>query len=214
VKAWRSWTNTPGGSELSDTEEVAAGEWLRSLSAEAGLEVLAFGLGGESGRRLAFGFFADLSRKISWFQQRSCAVCPEEPPDAPWFDSPLRIKPESRQLVTGAYLQDLRERLLAAAGDRYLALYDRDLCIAMTFVLSASRSKRLDVDNLAKVMCDGLRGTVYNDDAQIQHLDVMKVRMTEDAEEWVHLRVRPTAVASHLDVFDLKTHHKFGVMKI
>ncbi|MDP9225459.1 MAG: RusA family crossover junction endodeoxyribonuclease [Actinomycetota bacterium] len=84
----------------------------------------------------------------------------------------------------------------------------------MTFVLASSRSKALDVDNMAKALCDGLRGTVYKDDTQIQHLDLMEIRMTEDAEEWAHLRVRPTAVASHLDVFDLKTHHRFGVDKI
>jgi Holliday junction resolvase RusA-like endonuclease len=174
---------------------------------------LAFGLGGERAG-LSFGFFADLSQKITWFNQRSCSVCPVGPPDAPWFDSPLRIKPMTRQTVDGKYLEDLRKRVQAAAGDRYEALFDRDLCIAMTFVLAASRSKVIDVDNLAKTMCDGLRGTVYRDDTQIHHLDLLKVRMTEEAEEWVHLRVRPTAVASHLDVFDRKTHHSFGVTKI
>jgi hypothetical protein len=56
-------------------------------------------------------------------------------------------------------------------------LFDRDLCIAMAFVLAPSRSKVLDVDNLAKTMCDGLRGTVYMVDTQIQHLDLLKVRI-------------------------------------
>ncbi len=84
----------------------------------------------------------------------------------------------------------------------------------MTFVLGSRRSRILDVDNMAKTMCDVLRGTVYGDDTQIQHLDLLKLRMVEEAEEWVNIRVRPTAVASHLDVFDRRTNHAFGVQKI
>ena len=214
IALWRRATNTSGGRELSAEEEAAAGHWLRSLRAQPGLEAIAFGLGGEGARTLSYAFFADLSQKVTWLTQRHCSICPEAPPDAPWFNSPIRLPPTSRQVVSGADVADLRERVQAAAGDRYAKLFERDLCIAMTFVLGVGRSKVLDVDNMAKTMCDVLRGTVYRDDTQIQHLDLLKLRMVEDAEEWVHIRVRPTAVASHLDVFDRRTNHKFGVAKI
>lgn len=214
VALWRRSTNTPGGPDLSAEEEVAAGQWLRSLSARPGLEAIAFGLGGQRAQPFSYGFFADLSRKISWLKQRGCSSCPVAPPDAPWFDTPLRLRPSSRQGISGADVADLRDRVQAAAGDRYAALFERDLCIGMTFVLGSRRSRILDVDNMAKTMCDVLRGTVYGDDTQIQHLDLLKLRMVEEAEEWVNIRVRPTAVASHLDVFDRRTNHAFGVPKI
>jgi Holliday junction resolvase RusA-like endonuclease len=214
IALWRRSTRTPGGSELSAEDEAAAGQWLRSLGGRPGLEAIAFGLGGERARPYSYGFFADLSQKITWLMQRSCSICPEAPPAAPWFNSPLRLRPTSRQGITGADVEALRQRVQAAAGDHYAALFDRDLCIAMTFVLGARRSGILDVDNMAKTMCDALRGTVYKDDNQIQHLDLLKLRMVEDAEEWVHIRVRPTAVASHLDVFDRTTNHTFAVPKL
>jgi hypothetical protein len=214
IDVWRRETNTLGGGELTVEEAAAAGRWLHARKAEPGLEALAFGLGGEVSRRSSFWFFADLSQKLTWLTQRSCSTCPVAPPDAPWFVAPLRISPMSRGSVTGAYLADLRGRIHAAAGDRYEALFNRDLCIAMTFVLRAGRSRVIDVDNMAKTMCDGLRGTVYKDDTQIQHLDLLKIRMVENAEEWVHIKVRPTAVASHLDAFDPCVSHTFGVDRI
>lgn len=61
----------------------------------------------------------------------------------------------SRQVLDGAYLADLRARVRAAGGARYEELFRRDLCVAMTFLLAPSRSKTLDVDNMAKVMWMG-----------------------------------------------------------
>jgi len=72
----------------------------------------------------------------------------------------------------------------------------------------------IDVNNLTKSMCVGLPGTVYRDDTQIQHLDVMTIRMVEDAEEGAHLSIRPTAVSEHRDVFDRRVHHSFGAARI
>lgn len=105
-------------------------------------------------------------------------------------------------------------RMAAVHSDTYADLRERELCVRLTFVLAASRSRVIDVDNLTKSMCDGLRGTVYRDHTQIQHLDAMKIRMVEDAEEWAHLSVRPTAVSEHRDVFDRLNHHSFGVARI
>src|SRR5207244_6377167 len=101
IALWRRATNTSGGRELSAEDEAAAGHWLRSLRAQPGLEAIAFGLGGEGARTLSYAFFADLSQKVTWLTQRHCSICPEAPPDAPWFNSPIRLPPTSRQVVSG-----------------------------------------------------------------------------------------------------------------
>lgn len=52
---------------------------------------------------------------------------------------------------------------------------------------------------------------MYEDDSHIQHLDLVKIRTKQDADEWVQLRVRATAIAEHRDVFDTELSHKWLV---
>lgn len=214
IALWRRTVERPGG-ELTPDEQIEAGQWLRSMGVDPRTELLVTpGLSGGPTAVPRWAFFPDLSAKVNTISQRACRVCPTAPPESPWFQAIFRTRPDSRQSVTGAHIADLRERIAKHAGDRYGALKSRSLCVSLTFVLAAGRRERIDVDNMAKTMLDALRGTVYDDDSQIQHLDLMKLRLAEDNEEWVAARIRPTAIDMHADVFDGATHHKFGVNAI
>ncbi|MCA1696398.1 MAG: RusA family crossover junction endodeoxyribonuclease [Actinobacteria bacterium] len=63
-------------------------------------------------------------------------------------------------------------------------------------VLGVQRREKLDLDNLTKGTLDSLRGIVFDDDSQVDHLDLVKVRGTSD-DEFIAIRVQPTALNEH-----------------
>jgi len=215
IAVWRRHAGSNKDGELTPDESAAAGAWLRELRRDPiiGDEIV----GGLSAGRLDIdrrGFFADLSSKIGYVSQRACRTCPTSPPNAPHFFNNFRLRPESRQSISGVEIRDLRSRLQNHLGDTFLPLQSRELCVSLTFMLSSRRPIRIDVDNLAKAMLDVMRGSVFNDDSQVQHLDLMKIRLTTADEEWVTANIRPTALNLHADVFDPALHHKFAVNAI
>lgn len=52
-------------------------------------------------------------------------------------------------------------------------------------------TKKPDVDNIAKVICDALNGLAYKDDKQIVDLDVRKRYAGESQEPHVSVRISP-----------------------
>lgn len=68
--------------------------------------------------------------------------------------------------------------------EKYDNLKDKPLDIAITIYISKENYKRQDVDNIAKVVLDALKGELFNDDSQVIRLLVYKKEITqqEDAE--------------------------------
>ena len=73
--------------------------------------------------------------------------------------------------------------------------------MALTFVLKHERDKRWprDVDNMAKAVMDAFSRAVGFDDKFVHHLDIIKL-IFPAAEEYVYIRIAPSALNEHADV--------------
>ena len=59
--------------------------------------------------------------------------------------------------------------------------------MAITFVIADGRTKN-DVDNLAKNLLDVLQGFAYQNDEQIEHLDLMRIN-SHSTETFMAIRI-------------------------
>jgi Holliday junction resolvase RusA-like endonuclease len=50
--------------------------------------------------------------------------------------------------------------------------WPRDRTYSVLIVVSRPAAKRGDIDNIAKVVLDALKGTLYKDDGQVRHLEI------------------------------------------
>lgn len=179
--------------ELSDEQRQAVASWLRAaLISESRFVGL---MGAPNVLRAAM--FDGLESKVSWLHQAPCMVCglrADFPVSLFW----LRVSPVSQQAQTTAFKRAFRRAVAAALEDRQIEHYgSTDLCVRIVYFLSASRRAKLDLDNLTKGTLDALRGRVFDDDAQVVHLDLVKVRGTGD-DESIAVRIRPTGLNDHV----------------
>ncbi|MGW0060562.1 RusA family crossover junction endodeoxyribonuclease [Streptosporangium sandarakinum] len=147
--------------------------------------------------RLHHAVFDSVEEKIGIIRQRPCYVCLKYP-TLPIITFSLRVSPQSRQVE----LQGAFKRAVAAAminrREEFAALYDRSLCIAVTFVMAKGR-KLSDVDNMAKTYLDALQKSVYRNDRQITHLDAIRLR-SHSKETFIVTRIMGTEVDELDDV--------------
>jgi hypothetical protein len=85
---------------------------------------------------------------------------------------------------------------------------DKRLCIHITFVIGKKSNKR-DVDNMAKLLLDGLQGQMMEDDNQIDHLSLLRLTWKGD-EEYIILHVRESNINRHDDVLYHSMHHSWA----
>ena len=57
--------------------------------------------------------------------------------------------------------------------------------VTLTFYRKSGR--QVDIDNLSKAVLDALNGVVWNDDKQVVHLDLHKLRVSTEIEAGVHI---------------------------
>jgi len=87
------------------------------------------------------------------------------------------------------------------------------VCIALIFVLSAKRRNK-DVDNMSEAILDAFSRAVGFDDKFVHHLDVIKLIFLI-TEEYVYMRVAPSALNEHGDVIAPVFHQSWaGMQKI
>ncbi len=95
-----------------------------------------------------------------------------------------------------------RRAVHAALDERQVEHFgESSLCVRLVFLLSPNRRKRLDLDNLTKGTLDALRGRLFDDDSQVQHLDVLKLVGPDDGDQAIGVRIAPTKIDDHSDVF-------------
>ena len=85
---------------------------------------------------------------------------------------------------------------------------DNRLCIHITFVIGKKSNQR-DVDNMAKLLLDGLQGQMMEDDNQIDHLSLLRLTWKGD-EEYIFLHVRESNINRHDDVLYHSMHHSWA----
>lgn len=187
----------------SDPKLAPVVRWLNRLQIEAGVSFF------RKKSVLVSVFFPDLSSKASLVGQLSCQICHG---GFPVCTIPIRIKPTSYQSVK-AKTKRAFKRAIAEGLKTSHNFGGRKLCIQILFVLRFQNTSS-DLDNLAKLVLDGAKGTLYADDNQVDHLGLLRIQCREDEEEFVSINVRETKLNEHADVLFHRMQHGWGVKEL
>lgn len=148
----------------------------------------------------------DLSGKASWLSQAGCHICK---PNGPTSIIPLRIAPQSWQSLDSvdksAFKAAIAHRL---ANSSHIVRRDGRICLAILFVCSATRRIK-DLDNMAKLLMDSIKGKVMGDDRDVDHLSLIRLNHEGD-EEYVVFRICSSTINTHTDVADLSLRHSWA----
>ncbi|QUY42552.1 RusA family crossover junction endodeoxyribonuclease [Acaryochloris marina S15] len=142
-------------------------------------------------------FFNEVDKVIAMqHSQERCLICGSVS-QARFI--PIRISPKSHQSLTPDlkryYLEQLQNHPFIQGETQFDSSHR--LCVQLICVLKEGRDK--DVDNMAKLILDGIKGQVFPDDKQIDHLQVVKFRANE-SEEFVSIGVAVSTLNQHSDV--------------
>ena len=167
-----------GGPTGSETAEIR--EWLRDIQfthPEA--------LGWYKEPVLQPWVQADVAAKASWIQQAPCIQCHHrelggESPYPTFFY--IKTRPFTKQVphtsaeLTEATIKELERRNLGRHRDSW-----KGVAICATVVaIQDEAMKIIDVDNAAKAVIDTMKGLVFPDDRQIDHLSASRIRYPGD----------------------------------
>ena len=154
--------------------------------------------------RLTRMFSACLSSKLNAIAQYHCDICQC---GFPIVVIPIRIQPRSHQAAS----PDIKAAFKKAIASRLAKTHDfasSKLCIHI--VLSVGRSSKTgDIDNVAKMLLDSMKGVVFNDDRQVDHLTVVRVKNGGD-EDFVYLRISDSTLNEHRDVLYSGQHYSWA----
>ena len=147
-----------------------------------------------------------LSDKEGWLVQQYCRVCQ---PDSVISEIPLRIRPESWQALDSVN----KAAFKAALAYRFsegppIERHDRRICLTFVFVCSATRRMK-DVDNMAKLLMDSMKGYVMGDDKEVDHLNIMRI-VHEGDEEYIGVRISESNINDHSDVVEASIKHSWA----
>jgi Holliday junction resolvase RusA-like endonuclease len=147
-----------------------------------------------------------LSDKANWLAQQRCYVCH---PTYPISVIPLRIRPESWQALESldkkAFKAALSHRL---SKSPHIKPQEGRICLTFLFVCSATRRVR-DLDNMAKLVMDSIKGIVMGDDREVDHLNL--IRLThEGEEEFITFRISGSNINDHHDVVHPELRHSWA----
>ena len=164
-------------------------------------------------RRLDHVLYSNYSLKIIMISQRHCFICyGGRPIDdlLPVGTYVVRITPISRQASRSK--PGMFEAFQAAFAERFSARpvdigKTGAVCIALTFVLDGRKQDR-DVDNMSKAILDAFSRAVGFDDKFVHHLDVVKL-IFPVTEEYIYIRVAPSALNEHGDVVAPSFHQSW-----
>lgn len=139
-------------------------------------------------------FYSSILSKVMSLGQFYCDICRSS---TTIVTIPIRIRPRSHQAaspkVKAAFKRALEQRL----GTAHNYSLQR-LCIHMTVACRQS-SRTGDLDNIAKLLLDSMKNIVFEDDGQVDHLNVLRVQCCGD-EDYLILRIGGSTLNQHRDV--------------
>jgi Holliday junction resolvase RusA-like endonuclease len=128
------------------------------------------------------------------------AMCPR-------FVIPIRISAisgqSSKARIKKAFKNAIKYRLQRHESIPFKL--NQKLCVHIVFVMGKN-SRNKDVDNMTKPLLDALQGILFENDRDIDHLSVLKIRIDDD-EDYTILNIAPTFVNNHDDVVIPSLHH-------
>lgn len=178
----------------------AGGQWLRKNHALFELELFT--------KPPVLGKTAhiDLSDKAIWLSQLWCCVCN---PVGTINTFPLRILPQSYQSLDSVDKAAFKAAIaLRLKKSPHIEKQAGRICLSFLFICRESRRVK-DLDNMAKLLMDSLKGLVMGDDKDVDHLSILRLAHDGD-EEFVYVRISSSSLNNHEDVADLSMKHSWG----
>jgi Holliday junction resolvase RusA-like endonuclease len=153
-----------------------------------------------------------LSDKISSLSQFHCPICSRRT-NSIFRIINIRISAVSKQAVASnsikrkAFEKAIKYRLNSLQNQHVFHRGEK-LCVHIVFVLG-KQNRDKDLDNMAKALLDALKGVLFGDDMDIDHLSLMKIKTTED-DDFVTVNIRGSALNQQNDVIFNSMHHVWG----
>lgn len=213
VEIFRRWLLGHYNSQSSEqiTMETATPTQIANLAHWLGYQEANNGVGAirRRWRMLDHILHSTYSSKINSVAQRACSICDGARSADDLLSAVnyiVRIAPISRQASKAATFRAFQAAFTARFSERPVELgRTGSVCMALTFVLSRKRKDR-DLDNMSKAILDAFSRAAGFNDRIIHHLDVAKL-IFKDTEEYMRIRIRPSALNEHEDVIAPTFHH-------
>ncbi|MBC7008122.1 RusA family crossover junction endodeoxyribonuclease [Pseudoalteromonas sp. BZK2] len=179
---------------------------------------LAFNFPNElSGLRFKFSrtglkkFYVTISDKLNTLYQYHCSICDTNDSSIlfPKRSICIRINPESYQSLNGNLKKEFHTAMKSKWSDQGI-LFEKDdeICVLLVFVYGKN-AKNKDVDNMAKIFIDSLKGVLIHDDINIVHLNILK-RRSQKEDGYILARIQKTKINQDSDVLFKSEDHGFG----
>ncbi len=155
---------------------------------------------------------SSLSTKIISLSQFHCPICSRRN-NSIVRTITIRISAISKQAVASkpetrkAFEKAIEYRLNLLQPNHIFQRGDK-LCIHIVFILS-KHNRDKDLDNMSKALLDALKGVLFGDDIDIDHLSLMKIKTPED-DDFVTINIRGSTLNQHNDVIFNSMHHVWG----
>ncbi|MFC0116360.1 RusA family crossover junction endodeoxyribonuclease [Pseudoalteromonas xiamenensis] len=148
-----------------------------------------------------------LSDKANWLSQPRCSICK---PDFPIINLPIRIQPESWQAIDSIDKNAFKNAIASRLATNIVSVPKSSrVCLSFLFVCSEQRRIR-DLDNMAKLFMDSIKGIIMGDDKDVDHLNLMRMTHTEK-EEYVMIKISASNLNNHSDtVLEILNHSWAG----
>jgi Holliday junction resolvase RusA-like endonuclease len=139
-----------------------------------------------------------LAIKFDYIMSRPCYICmPYQEVEHIRFY--LRTDPVSLQADRQSAFKKAVKAYLAEVNHDFTDFYNERLCVAVLFAMRGN-SRMTDVDNMAKPLLDALEKYAYDNDRQIDHLDMIRLNSRSNTEAFIGVRIARTGIAGNEDV--------------
>ncbi len=196
-----AYNATSGESLTAETLDPEAAERLRQYLREAEMNPEGPSLFHKPRILDHLPLYPDTAAKLSMLHQRACHVCPPGDEFRPAM-FPIGVPPWSHQCAAevGSALRKAIDDSDGYKNHFAARTAHGAVCMRVVFVLGDAATMK-DCDNMAKGLLDAFQGLLYDNDKQVEHLDLIKIHHHAGAGPgYILVRVAPTAIDDTGDV--------------
>lgn len=150
-------------------------------------------------------FHQSLSSKVGFVSQAHCPFCTQ---DYPFVLMNIRIRPQSYQSLDSDLKKAFKAAVHTRINPRSNDFKGSKICLHIVYVCSEKRREK-DVDNMSKILLDSIKDILFDDDSEVDHLSVLKVKNFDD-EEYITVNIRKSKLNINNDQLSPFLHHSWG----
>lgn len=150
-------------------------------------------------------FYQSLSSKVGFISQYHCPFCSQ---DYPVVIMNIRIRPQSYQSLDSNLKKAFKAAVNSRINPRNNYFKGCKICLHIVYVCSENRRDK-DIDNMSKLLLDAIKDILFDDDAEVDHLNVMKIKNFDD-EEYITVNIRKSNLNTTSDLLSSFLHHSWA----